>query len=80
MLTQVQSEFGHLRDDMEKNRAALEQLIALQRQHTEMLSAKQQSTNDGEPAAVHSKESWLHWIGRTTYVISAYRYFVPRTD
>lgn len=25
-------------------------------------------------------ESWIHWIGRHTYVISIYRYFMPRSN
>lgn len=25
-------------------------------------------------------ESWAHWIGRKTYVISVYRYFVPKNN
>lgn len=27
-----------------------------------------------------NNESWLHWIGRQTYVISCYRYFVPASS
>lgn len=26
-----------------------------------------------------SGESWIHWIARKTFVISVYRYFVPKT-
>lgn len=30
-------------------------------------------------ATNQSDESWIHWVARKTYVISIYRYFVPKT-
>lgn len=81
MLKEVQSEFVHLRDEAAKNRLVLHQLVELQRKLAERnASSKGQSTDDNKAGAVQSNESWLHWVGRTTYVISAYRYFVPRSS
>lgn len=81
MLTEVQSEFVHLRDEAAKNRTELHQLVELLRQQAERDALQRQLTADNKSAAAQSTESsWLHWLGRTTYVISAYRYFAPRSD
>lgn len=83
MLKEVQSEFVHLREQAEQNRQSLQQLVELQRQLLEQVETKDHLTNstvDSKSSVGQSNESWLHWIGRTTYVIGAYRYFVPRSD
>lgn len=81
MLTEVQSEFVHLRDEARENRSELHQLIELQRKLAEMVESRLKLVGDNKPtASAQSNESWLHWIGRTTYVIGAYRYFVPKSD
>lgn len=76
MLTEVQTDFVRLRDDAEKNRMQLHQIVELLRKLGDRDQSKLHSISD----AGQSTESWLHWMGRTTYVISAYRYFVPRKD
>lgn len=82
MLKEVQTEFVHLREEAEQNRQTLRQLVELQRQLVEQAEAKSRTTEltaDTKSSAVQSNESWLHWIGRTTYVIGVYRYFVPQS-
>lgn len=80
MLSEVQSEFVLLRDEANQNRLELHQLVELIRALAEREEEKRQTTIDTKPSAGQSNESWMHWIGRTTYVISVYRYFVPRGD
>lgn len=83
MLKEVQTEFVHLREEGEQNRQTLQQLVELQRQLVEQVEAKSHltdSTVDSNSSVDQSNESWLYWIGRKTYVIGAYRYFVPRSD
>lgn len=49
-------------------------------QHLEEISQKlitSKAYNKNNQWANRNDESWAHWIGRKTYVISAYRYFVP---
>lgn len=51
------------------------------RQHLEEIArksiARKANSKNNQLVANRSDESWAHWIGRKTYVISAYRYFVP---
>lgn len=53
---------------------------ARDRQHLEEIARKtiaSKANSKNNQLANRSDESWAHWIGRNTYVISAYRYFVP---
>lgn len=51
------------------------------RQMLENLSRNNVARNNQAIKAAHqSQESWIHWIGRTTYVISIYRYFIPKAS
>lgn len=40
---------------------------------------KQQKQHKYDRTKSQNDESWMHWIARQTYVISIYRYFVPKT-
>lgn len=80
MLHEVQEEFVQLRSEAEKNRSEIHQLVGVIRKLTQQEESKRHSMSDKKTSAAQSNESWMHWIGRTTYVISAYRYFVPRSS
>lgn len=49
-------------------------------QHLEEIARKtnaSKANSKNKQLANRNDESWAHWIGRKTYVISVYRYFVP---
>lgn len=49
-------------------------------QHLEEIAQKSvasKANSKNNQLANRNDESWAHWIGRKTYVISVYRYFVP---
>lgn len=79
MLAEVQSEFVVLRNETTQIRQELQQLVELQRRQIERERSMRFTATDTRPSTVQSNESWLHWIGRRTYAISAYRYFVPNS-
>lgn len=49
-------------------------------QHLEEIARKSiasKANSKNNQLANRNDESWAHWIGRKTYVISVYRYLVP---
>lgn len=72
-----------IRDDTKSISKQIQQLASEQREFLQtqrereslMIIEKQQSMKQSS-----NDESWLHWIGRRTYVIACYRYFVPASS
>lgn len=57
-------------------------LQAQQQRDRELLEREAKSnvaTSNSQRVISQSDESWIHWIARKSYVISIYRYFVPKT-
>lgn len=44
----------------------------LEREARENIAASKRAVSQGD-------ESWIHWVARKTYVITIYRYFMPKT-
>lgn len=86
LLSDINKEFVVIRDD---TKSISEQVQLLVNEQRDFLRAQQQRDRDllerdaqaylAKLKRGQSDESWIHWIARKTYVISAYRYFVPAT-
>lgn len=56
--------------------------LRVQQQRDQELLEREAKLNVAATAAQksnQSNESWIHWIARKSYVISIYRYIVPKT-
>lgn len=49
------------------------------REQLEMEARANVAASKGQRAISQSDETWIHWVARKTYVISIYRYFMPKT-
>ncbi|XP_055312824.1 mitochondrial potassium channel-like [Sitodiplosis mosellana] len=90
LLSDINKEFVVIRAD---TKSISEQVQLLVNEQREFLQGQQQrdreqleneartnvAASKSQQAISQSSESWIHWIARTTYVISIYRYFVPKT-
>lgn len=77
MLSEVKAEFVLLREETKQIGLEVRQLADEQRKIIDYESKNQQLL---KIVSDEKQESWIHWIGRNLYVISAYRYFRPRTE
>lgn len=69
LLADINKEFVVIRAD---TKSISEQIQLLVNEQRDFLKLQQQRAN------IQSDESWIHWVARQTYVISIYRYFVPK--
>lgn len=74
LLADINKEFVVIRAD---TKSISEQVQLLVNEQRDFLKKQQQQPQ--QRAINQSDESWIHWIARQTYVISVYRYFVPKT-
>lgn len=86
LLSDINKEFVVIRGDTKSINERIELLLAEQRdfqqtQQQQLLQLQKQKQQhwQRDRANTQNNESWMHWIGRQTYVISIYRYFVPKT-
>lgn len=87
-MADINKEFVVIRGD---TKSIAEQVQMLANEQKEFLRGQQQRDREllerearsnvatSVQKTYQSNESWIHWIARKTYVISAYRYFVPKT-
>lgn len=85
MVGDIKTEFVQLRDETSKIGVEVKRLVDEQKKLTEHVMFLQRKETFSRSAAAADKpsrpqESWLHWVGRKTYVISVYRYFSPSTN
>lgn len=82
LLSDINKEFIVIRSDTKSIDEKIQLLLAEQRdilrmQQQQLEQKQQQRQRDRNNS--QNDESWAHWIARQTYVISIYRYFVPKT-
>lgn len=75
MLGEVKSEFIQLREETKEINAEIKKVSS--EQHKQFNELKRLSSSNRNSAATNDG-SWLHWIGRYSGVIPAYRYFYPK--
>lgn len=78
LLSDINKEFVVIRSDTKSINEQVQLLLAEQR---DFLRTQQQQLQQQQRDRTNSRnnESWIHWVARQTYVISIYRYFVPKT-
>lgn len=89
LLSDINKEFVVIRSD---TKSIGEQIQLLVNEQHEFLRVQQQRDREllereaklnvskgHQTINQNNNESWIHWIARQTYVISVYRYFIPKT-
>lgn len=69
---QIQMLMNEQRDFLQAQQQRDRELLEREARANVAASNRQRTINQ-------SDESWIHWVARKTYVISIYRYFVPKT-
>lgn len=90
LLSDINREFVVIRNDTQSIADHIQVLFNEQRNFLQTQEARdrnmlEQLASQSVASHIHlakdsqlNQESWMHWIARTTYVISVYRYFVPK--
>lgn len=81
MISEIKAEFIQLKTETIEMNNELKKLVEEQkklRENLNVINYKEKLMNRSSIiVGSQSNESWLHWFGRQTYVISIYRYFSP---
>lgn len=77
LLSDINKEFVVIRGDTKLICEQIQQIAQEQRNFLQEQREREYAMIPLAPNRSSNDESWLHWIGRKTYVISCYRYFVP---
>lgn len=92
LLSDINQEFVVIRNDTKSIEEQIKSLFNEQRKFLHKQKIRDQKMlenlsrdnvarhNQANKTAHESQESWIHWVARTTYVISIYRYFIPRAS
>lgn len=92
LLSDINREFVVIRNDTQSITDNIQQLFNEQRKFLQTQEARDRNLLEQLASqnvarnrqlvkdATQTQESWVHWIARTTYVISIYRYFVPKPN